>query len=707
MSKLLYTRFTKLIIDYFLSCNKNIPHRSNSKMHSEGDDSPITKLSNTVKGTYKFRMEIPDTMIDDAFKKSARYKYYKAKKVESDYEANIPKLFKKDVVPRKTRSLTVAEETIAVELAKSISINEQRSKASILESLKQKKQVVVGEGLSAAHTKYYDTSNTESDATRCSSCSDTSKESANETDDADDYDMDLYNDNPDGDDAAAGFGEMFLDDAAHHILSPLETITHKIPINLQPNSIQAKAKKLMQKAKKNMRKINFKKTVAHKFREYDQKLESLTNFHVSKAFEKAVQAKVMKEMKKLLPTHILTVVANYVRPRLNTSVLKIKLLNIIHLNKSNDTHTTHQQLYDTLYESITLDQEALDAQDAEPSFHKRIVKRRTTWLSDIDQNKNHILGPSTVAIAKKLKAIIQKDKLTITDLEGAGLEKLKQYDEDDVSKPRSFERHMSKNTKPHPTFYHNDFYYLVSLSTEEKHTTSLTKHYVATYYIQDSRINFFKAEMSNRLEGKIYSDLRIKSVVRIVVKKKWGYGFLTSIVVRRFDDNEYEFSYADLPRLSLNDVKDIKVVIQNKVEDIQLGVESYQQTLNLTKPMMFFEGIDQRIPFIMTATHKGVVYLNQHNFKSLMRLSEVKTLCDDTLEKIRENLIDMVTKNKLGKGNKRLKGRDWTDNDIVKSNEMVKKIDHTLKRREQLKRLEEYVGESPKTVNPHTFVRPI
>ncbi|GJT69231.1 hypothetical protein Tco_1028517 [Tanacetum coccineum] len=82
-------------------------------------------------------MEIPDTMIDDAFKKSAGYKYYKAKKVESekekaaekleeqnmspvrsgkgkgymrsgDNEANVPKMFKKNVVPRKTRSFIVA-----------------------------------------------------------------------------------------------------------------------------------------------------------------------------------------------------------------------------------------------------------------------------------------------------------------------------------------------------------------------------------------------------------------------------------------------------------------------------------------------------------------------------------------------------------------------------------------------------------------------
>ncbi|GKD18508.1 hypothetical protein Tco_1207666 [Tanacetum coccineum] len=124
----------------------------------------------------------------------------------------------------------------------------------------------------------------------------------------------------------------------------------------------------MQKAKENMRKINYNKVVAQKFREYDQKLEALTNFHVFEAFEKAVQARVLTEIKKLPPTNISKAVVKYDRPRLNTN---LKLLNIIHLNKSNETHTTHQKLYNTLYESITLDQDSLNAQDAEPSFHKR------------------------------------------------------------------------------------------------------------------------------------------------------------------------------------------------------------------------------------------------------------------------------------------------------------------------------------------------
>ncbi|GKC84904.1 hypothetical protein Tco_1140621, partial [Tanacetum coccineum] len=152
MSKLLYTHFTKLIINHFLSCNKSIPRRSNSELHSAQDDQPITKLSNIVKGDYKFRMEIPDTMMSDAIKKLVGYNYYIPKKKESakdkivnepeeqrvspdksgrgkgfmcyhDQVMNVPK---KDDVLRKTRSLAIIEETVVDELANSISIQEPR-----------------------------------------------------------------------------------------------------------------------------------------------------------------------------------------------------------------------------------------------------------------------------------------------------------------------------------------------------------------------------------------------------------------------------------------------------------------------------------------------------------------------------------------------------------------------------------------------------
>ncbi|GJS91677.1 hypothetical protein Tco_0774313 [Tanacetum coccineum] len=53
--------------------------------------------------------------------------------------------------------------------------------------------------------------------------------------------------------------DMFLDEAAHHNSIPPANTTSYPTINPQHVSLQAKEKKLMQKAKKNMRKINFKR----------------------------------------------------------------------------------------------------------------------------------------------------------------------------------------------------------------------------------------------------------------------------------------------------------------------------------------------------------------------------------------------------------------------------------------------------------------
>ncbi|GJS64380.1 hypothetical protein Tco_0678944 [Tanacetum coccineum] len=542
------------------------------------------------------------------------------------------------------------------------------------------------EGSSAAHTKYYANLEIDSDAILHSLCSDTSKESANETDDVDESYMDLTTDNPVGDDDAAGYGtlldetpvnkltnlmshpvytdthttsvlhnpegnpkvrsfqssasevpfgtpidvqatnlvleEMFLGEADHHISSPPANTTY-LPIKTpQPISLQAKAKKLMQKAKKNMRKINFKKAIAHNFTDYDHKIEALTNFNASKAFKKVVQARVLTEIKKLLPTHIPKAVANYVRPRWFTK-------------KSGSANAI----------------------------------RRTTWFdlllkSNIDQNEDHILGPSTVVITKKLKEIIQKDKLTIADLQGAGLEKLKRHyknnveleyhvdqlkaavvseaqwnnDEEDVSKPRSFERHMSKSSKPLPSFYNNDFYYLVDLSTKENKDVHhyLTKALNGIHHWEDTRQDFFKAEINNQTSRNVYSDKKIISVVRVVVKRKWGYRFLSSILVRRSDKQEYTFSYADLPRLSLNDIEDMYLL---KFQD----------------KMHHLPSEDKR------------------DFNNALLLFIRRT----------------------------------NDKDIKKSKEMVNKIDQVMKRREQLCRLEEYVGGRPKTINPCVFMQTV
>ncbi|GKA10078.1 hypothetical protein Tco_0689511 [Tanacetum coccineum] len=209
--------------------------------------------------------------------------------------------------------------------------------------------------MSAAYNKYYDSLDIDSDVIIYSSSSEKTEESANETDDADESNMDISDDNPDGDDDAARYGvfmhtkstttpnstylsltvtsssldfiqtlldetpaneltdfishpvytdaqttsvvhnpegnseltsyisgaskvplgthinvlatktllqEMFPDENAHHLSSPPATKMSHPTTYPQPSLLRAKAKKLMQKAKNNMRKINFKKEIA-------------------------------------------------------------------------------------------------------------------------------------------------------------------------------------------------------------------------------------------------------------------------------------------------------------------------------------------------------------------------------------------------------------------------------------------------------------
>ncbi|GJV73623.1 hypothetical protein Tco_1493618 [Tanacetum coccineum] len=282
MSKQLYTRFTKLIIDYILSHNKSIPRRSDSKLHSSQDDQPITKLLSMTNGDYKFGIEVPDAMISDVIKKKAGYTYYMAKKVESEKAKIVDKPEEQNVSPFK--------------------------------SGREKGFMCSGDQVVKC---YQPNSKKRIDAILYSSSSDKIKESANEIDDADESDMDLLDDNQNGDDGAAwyrvfmhnkstatpnsthlslavtssslDFIQTFLDET--HANELTDFMSHLVYTDAQTTSVvhnpeNPKYHLLMQKAKKNIRKINFKKAVAQKFREYDQKLEALTNFNVLKHLKK-------------------------------------------------------------------------------------------------------------------------------------------------------------------------------------------------------------------------------------------------------------------------------------------------------------------------------------------------------------------------------------------------------------------------------------
>ncbi|GJZ14400.1 hypothetical protein Tco_0549630 [Tanacetum coccineum] len=126
--------------------------------------------------------------------------------------------------------------------------------------------------------------------------------------------------------------------------------------------------------------------------------------------------------------------------------------------------------------------------------------------------------------------------------------------------------------------------------------------------------------------------MRILSVVSVQVEKKFSYGYLNEIVMKRADQQLYKFIEGDFPDLHLNDIEDMLllltqnrlfnlygdvivhlgvalcmftqgIVLQSRGEDVQLGVEIYQRKLNLTRPQKSCPSMSAKDYILQTMIH--------------------------------------------------------------------------------------------------------
>ncbi|GJR69101.1 retrovirus-related pol polyprotein from transposon TNT 1-94 [Tanacetum coccineum] len=80
-------------------------------------------------------------------------------------------------------------------------------------------------------------------------------------------------------------------------------------------------------------------------------------------------------------------------------------------------------------------------------------------------------------------------------------------------------------------------------------------------------------------------------------------------------------------------------VIWERVHDFQLGIESYQQKINLTAPTITFPGIKECDVFsIIYEPVHGIIYTNSKKEKRVMRHSEIHKFCDATLRRTLKGL---------------------------------------------------------------------
>ncbi|GJZ74302.1 hypothetical protein Tco_0638448 [Tanacetum coccineum] len=186
-------------------------------------------------------------------------------------------------------------------------------------------------------------------------------------------------------------------------------------------------------------------------------------------------------------------------------------------------------------------------------------------------------------------------------------------------------------------------------------------------------------------------DLKWKNIV-IKLSERYKMHFTSDkeIEVIREDSNTYVFSEADYESLHLNDIEDLylmkiqiklehltisimdsllifirRAVIKFRVEELQLGLESYQKRLNIRRPRLTFPRIDEEEPYTLM--------LNDHKLR-------------------------------YKKGY--IANRIWTTVEEINYGEIKMACELKLKFKEQMRRMENYFGGRSRIPDIMQFSRP-
>ncbi|GJX81714.1 hypothetical protein Tco_0331195 [Tanacetum coccineum] len=273
-------------------------------------------------------------------------------------------------------------------------------------------------------------------------------------------------------------------------------------------------------------------------------------------------------------------------------------------------------------------------------------------------------------------------------------------------------------------FFNKDLKYLVSGDKERRNALSISKLKVAYY----PDFGLEESVPSLWIESERNYDISAAyGISHWWFKRKEFYitrhsapSNRSAIVLRRADYKEYKISKADFKNLHPNDFEDLyllhlqgklnhlsrddkvhlfnavnfwirNIVIRHRVEDLQLGIKSYQTKLNLTQPR--WDATDFLFKEDYTIVHKPrvVIYKHRNNQKKMMRETEVHKFSDGTLTRILEKLDVMVKDYVLFKFNPGMEHRIWSEDDKRRSQEFIKLTKRRLKIRRIFRSLESFV----------------
>ncbi|GKC93512.1 hypothetical protein Tco_1158954, partial [Tanacetum coccineum] len=191
-----------------------------------------------------------------------------------------------------------------------------------------------------------------------------------------------------------------------------------------------------------------------------------------------------------------------------------------------------------------------------------------------------------------------------------------------------------------------------------------------------------------------YSNSKIVQVIKTFWELGHEYKFITEIVARRANCCIVSITEPDYKNLNKNDIEDMYLLVMNnkeRVHDFQLGIESYQQKINLTAPTITFPGIEEYDVFsIVYEPVHGIIYTNSKKEKRVMRPSEIHKFCDAKLRRTLKGLKSYYNDVKYGYVQKEL-----TNEEVKFLKLFEEEIEVRLNYRDQMRRWEMYANGRP------------
>nr|GEZ01268.1 hypothetical protein [Tanacetum cinerariifolium]GEZ01272.1 hypothetical protein [Tanacetum cinerariifolium] len=356
--------------------------------------------------------------------------------------------------------------------------------------------------------------------------------------------------------------------------------------------------------------------IDHRMNEAVKIIKEQVKVQVSK-----ILPKIEKTVNEQLEAEVLTRSSNssktsyVVAADLSELELKNILIKKMESNKSIHRSDEQMSLYKALIDAYECNKLILD------TYEDTITLKRRR--DDVDKDEEPSVGLDR---GSKRRRSHQK-----TTSESAPVEEPMQTTQD-LEKPSHKEFEIGRRVIPFEHFINNDLEYLRGGALSQKYTTYVTKTKAADY----GHIKWIE-----------YLD----------------YKHLDWITVRKDDDKLYKFKEGDFKRLCIQDIEDMllllvqgkltnltveerfafnvslrmltrSIVIQQRVEDLQLGVKSYQKKLNLTKTDTYMTDLKHKEAYIAYSNLRGFIYQNTDKHNRLMRIDELHKFSNGTLNDV-------------------------------------------------------------------------